>query len=208
MAEAKKTEYTEVTLTDGRKVNFAGKTKVNKEVLIDESKIVVEGDVMQIQAGAVSVRMDLRNGDTRTYALPLSLLAQFAGHGGKQKYGDELATTADKPLSEEDMVVALDDLDASIQQGNWGRGRASGEGAVSGASIVIKAIMEASGKDLATVKAYIQKKLDGDSTLTRKALYDSFRAAGTKTGEIIKRMESEKLAKAVKVDADAELATM
>ena len=56
------------------------------------------------------------------------------------------------------------------------------------------------------VKAYLQKKLDGDAALTRRALYDSFRVAGTKTGVIIKRMEEAKLAKTAKVDADAELA--
>ena len=201
-----KTEYTAVTTTDGRVVQFAGKRKVNKETLVDESKIVVEGDVAQFGAGAVSIRMDFRNGDTRTIPLPLSLLARFAGHGAEQKFGDELATSADKPLSEEDMVLAIDDLNALIQSGKWGAGRATGGGGVSGASTVVLAIMEATGKDQATVKAYLQKKLDADSALTRRALYDSFRVAGTKTGVIIKRMEEAKLAKTAKVDADAELA--
>jgi len=207
--EAKsKTEYEEVTLTDGRKVSFPGKRKVSKETLIDESKIAVEGDVMQLSAGAVSIRMDFRNGETRTIQLPLSLLAQFAGHGAEQKFGDELATTADKPLSEEDMVLAIDDLAAQITAGNWGKARASGGGGVSGASVVVQAICEATGKDLATVKAYLQKKLDSDPALSRRALYDSFRVAGTKTGEIVARIEAAKTAKTAKVDADAELALM
>ena len=85
-------------------------------------------------------------------------------------------------------------------------GRATGGGGVSGASTVVLAIMEATGKPLDVVKAYLQKKLDSDTTLTRRALYDSFRVAGTKTGVIIKRMEDAKLAKTAKVDADAELA--
>ena len=204
-----KTEYTQVQMTDGRTVQFAGKRKVNKETVIDVSLVAIEGDVMQIQAGAISVRMDFRNGQTRTLALPLSLLAQFAGHGGEQKFGDELATTADKPLSEEDMVIAIDDLNALIQQGKWGAGRASGGGGgVSGASIVVQAICEATGKDLTTVKTFLQKKLDSDAGLSRRALYDSFRVAGTKTGQIIARMEAEKLQKAAVVDADAELALM
>jgi hypothetical protein len=203
-----KTEVLAVTMKDGRVVNFAGKRKVNKETLLDEGKIVADGDVVQLQAGAVCIRMDFRNGDTRTIPLPLSLLARFAGHGAEQKFGDELASPADKPLSEEDMVIAIDDLNATIQSGSWGRGRASGGGGVSGASIVVQAIMEASGKDLETVKAYLQKKLDSDPDLTRRALYDSFRVAGTKTGVIIKRLEEAKLAKTAKVDADAELANM
>ena len=202
----KTTEYQEVAMTDGRKVSFAGKRKVVKETVLDESKIVVEGDVMQVQAGAISIRMDFRNGETRLMPLPLSLLARFAGHGAEQKYGDELATTADKPLTEEDMVLAIDDLNAQIQSGKWGAGRAAGQGgSVSGASIVVQAICEATGKDLATVKAYLQKKLDSDEGLTRRALYDSFRVAGTKTGVIIKRLEEAKLAKTAKVDADEAL---
>ena len=63
----------------------------------------------------------------------------------------------------------------------------------------------ATGKDLATVKAYLQKKLDADEGLTRRALYDSFRVAGTKTGVIIKALEEAKLAKTAKVDADEAL---
>lgn len=202
----KTTEYLEVAMTDGRKVSFAGKRKVVKETVLDESKIVVEGDVMQVQAGAISIRMDFRNGETLLMPLPLSLLARFAGHGAEQKYGDELATTADKPLTEEDMVLAIDDLNAQIQAGKWGAGRASsGGGGVSGASIVVQAICQATGKDLATVKAYLQKKLDADEGLTRRALYDSFRVAGTKTGIIIKALEEAKLAKTAKVNADEAL---
>lgn len=201
-----KAEVTQVSMTDGRTVGFAGKRKVNKETLIDESKITVEGNVMQLEAGAVSIRMDFRNGETRTYAIPLSLLARFAGHGAEQKYGDELASPADKPLSEDDMVLATDDLDARIQSGEWGRGRAEGGGGVSGASIVVKAIMEATGKDIATVKAFLQKKLDGDKELSRRALYDSFRVRGTKTGEIIARLEEEKRSKEAVLNADDALA--
>jgi hypothetical protein len=202
-----KAEVADVTMTDGRVVGFAGKRKVVKDTIIDDSKITVDGSTLMIADGAVAVRMDFRNGETRTMPIPLSLLAKFAGHGGEQKFGDELATTADKPLSEEDMVVAIDDLYAVISGGNWGRGRAcEGGGGVSGASIVLQAICEATGKDLATVKAYIQKKLDADKDLTRRALYDSFRVATTKTGQIIKRLEEAKLAKTAKVDADAELA--
>lgn len=210
MAEAEsgksKTEYTAVQMTDGRTVQFAGKRKVMKETVIDESKIEQDGDVLQLQPGAVCVRMDFRNGETRLIPLPLGLVARFAGHGGEQKFGDELASPADKPLSEDDMVIATDDLNSQIQKGDWGKARAAGGGGVSGASIVVQAIMEATGRDLATVKAYLQRKLDADKDLTRRALYDSFRVATTKTGMIIKRLEEAKLAKTAKVDADAELA--
>ena len=209
VAEKKsKTEYTTVKMEDGRDVQFAGKRKVNKATVIDESKVMLEGDTITMTAGAVSVRMDYRNGVTRTYSPPLSLYAQFLGHGEEQKYGDELASPADKPLSEDDMVIATDDLHAEISQGKWGKGRAAGGGGVSGASVVVQAIMEATGKDQATVKAYLQRKLDADKDLTRRALYDSFRVKGTKTGTIIERIEAAKVAKAAKVDADSELANV
>lgn len=196
----------EVTLTDGRVVQFAGKRKVLKDTIIDESKIIVDSDRVTFLEGAVSFQIDFRNGETRKIPLPLSLLAQFAGHGAEQKFGDELATPADKPLSDEDAVLAIDDLAATIAAGKWSKGRAAGSGAVSGAHVVVQAIMEATGKDLATVKAYLQKKLDSDPELSRRALYDSFRAAGTKTGAIIAKLEADKKKKEAKVDADEELA--
>lgn len=205
----KVTAVVDVTMTDGRVVAFPGKRKVQKEALLDTSKFYTDaGGALTVEDGAVSIRMDFRNGETRTIPLPLSLLLDFAGHGGLQKFGDELASPADKPMSEADMVIAIDDLNAVIQSGKWGKGRATGGGSVSGASIVVQAICEATGKDLATVKAYLQKKLDSDPDLTRKALYDSFRVAGTKTGEIIARIEAANLQKNAKVDADAELASI
>ncbi len=135
-------------------------------------------------------------------------MARFAGHVGEQKFGDELASPAANPLSEDDMVLAIDALYEIISKGEWGKGRAAGGGGVSGASVVVQAICQATGKDLATVKAYLQKKLDEDNDLSRKALYDSFRVAGTKTGVIIAEIEAAKLAKNAKVDADAELANI
>jgi len=207
VAKRPATEYTLVKMEDGREVQFAGKRKVNKETLINEALIEIDeaSGLVQMQRGAVSVRMDFRNGATRTFGVPLALMARFMGHGAEQKYGDELATTADKPLSEEDMVIAVEDLDSEIQKGAWGKGRAAGGGGVSGASVVIQAIMEATGKDLTTVKAYLDKKIASTEGLTRQALYASFRVKGTKTGTIIERLEAGKIAKAAKVDADAAL---
>lgn len=207
----KKAEVTVVKMSDGREVGFAGKRKVNKETLIDESKIIVDGDTVTIQDGAVSVRMDYRNGETRTYPLKAKMLPKFAGHGGEQKYGDELASPADKPLSEDDMVLATDELhDQLYNKGEW---RATSEGGgVSGASVVVKAIMEASGKTLEQVKDFLQKKLDAAKAkgekLSRKELYDSFRNPNSKVGQIVERMEKERLAKESKVNADEALAEL
>lgn len=216
MAETKqKAEVVEVEMADGRKVGFAGKRKVLKDTLVDESKIAINGNLLQIEAGAISVRFDLRDGSTKTFPVPLSLLAKFAGHGMEQKYGDELASPADKPLSEDDMLMALESLDSRIQKGEW-RVEREGSGGVSGAGIVVKAIMEFTGKSAEDVKAFLQGKIDksaegtadGKPTLTRAALYKSFRAPGTKTAAIIERMEKEKETKPAAIDADAALAEM
>lgn len=212
MAEKKeKAEVLQVQMTDGRTVGFAGKRRVIKETVIDDSKIMIDGDTVTIAAGAVCVRMDFRNGDTRLIPLPVGLLARFAGHGGEQKFGDELAAPADKPLSEEDMVLAIDDLNSRIQAGAWSQAREGG-GGVSGASIVVKAIMEVTGKSLEEVKAFLAKKLaDAEARgekLTRNELYNAFRNPNSKTGQVIERMEREQRAKNSKVDADEALAEL
>lgn len=205
----KETVYTKVLMSDGREVMFPGTRKVLKETVLDESKILVDGETLVLSPGAVSVRMDFVSGDTRTLPLRLDLIPRFAGHGGEQKYGDQLASPKDKPLTPEDMVIAIDDLHTQLyDKGEWGVEREGG-GGVAGASVVVKAIMEASGKALAEVKAYLQKKLDSakekGEKLTRKELYDSFRNPNSKTGKIIKRMEEEALSRTAKLDADAEL---
>lgn len=214
MAEAKqKAEVTQVTMKDGRVVGFTGKRKVIKETLIDESKIELDeaNGIIQIGTGAISTRMDFVNGETRTYPMALSLVPKFAGHGSEQKRGDELASPASDPLSAEDMVIACDDLDAELRIGKWGRARAEGGGGVSGAHEVVLAIIEATtparastGKPpmtVAEVKEFLQKKLDADKDLSRRALYDSFRR-GAATGPIIERLEKAKKATAPKVNTD------
>ena len=46
--------------------------------------------------------------------MPAGMVTKFAAHGMEQKYGDECSSTKDKPLSEEDMACALDDLDEHV----------------------------------------------------------------------------------------------
>lgn len=169
-----------VKMTDGRSVEFAGKRKMLKEVVLSD--------------GGVSVRFDFRNGETRTFTVPQELMAQFAGHGASQKIGDETAGVDDL----EDMVVGVDTIIERLAKGEWSATREEGDG-FSGASVVIKAIAEASGKTADQVKAFLQAKLDGAKAkgekLTRQALYKSFRNPNTVTGKIIQRMELEKASK-------------
>jgi hypothetical protein len=178
-----------VTMEDGRVLAFAGKKRMLKEVLLDT------------EAGSVAVRFDFRNGATRTFSVSNENILQLAGHGAAQKIGDEAAGLEEL----DDIVIAIDEMIARLDKGEWTATRASGDG-FSGASVVIRAICEATGKDVAFVKNYLQSKLDtakakGES-LTRAELYASFRNPTSKTGVIIARLEADKKAKTQKVNAD------
>lgn len=179
-----------VELSDGRKVDFAGKRKMLKEAVVDGHK--------------ASVRFDFRNGETRTFHVPHDMLAQFAAHGAAQKIGDETAGEEDV----DDMVVAVDDMIGRLQNGEWSKPRASSGDSFSGASVVIKAICEHTGKSVAEVKAFLDKKLKSTEGLTRRALYASFRNPNSATGKIIARLEQEKTSKTEKVHADDLLAEL
>jgi hypothetical protein len=75
--------------------------------------------------------------------------------------------------------------------------------------VVIKALVEASGKTVEEVKKFLDGKLEAAKAkgekLTRQALYASFRNPTSKVGQIIRRLEEEKAAKNSAVDADAVL---
>lgn len=179
-----------VKMTDGREVDFAGKRKMLKTVVIDREK------------NTVSVRFDFRNGETRSFQVPSTLALDCAGHGASQKIGDETAGEDDI----DDMVIAVDAIIHRLLAGDWSAEREAGDG-FSGASVVIKAIVEVSGKSVDDVKAFLDKKLADDKSrggkLTRAALYASFRNPTSKTGQVIERLEREKKSKNNAVDADA-----
>lgn len=183
-----KAEVETVRMGDGRDVAFSGKRRMNKDIVTID--------------GQAAVRFDFRNGESRTFQVSGSgLLVQLACHGAAQKIGDECAGEEDV----DDMVVAVDEMIARLNNGEWKAARATSGDSFSGASIVIRAICEATGKSLADVKAFLQKKLDqaeaAGQKLTRRALYDSFRNPASKTGQIIERLEREKRTKTA-VDAN------
>lgn len=181
---------TEVTMTDGRVVTFAGKKKMVKDVLVDH------------EHGHVAVRFDFVNGETRTFKVGPELRLNFAGHGASQKIGDEAAGEEDV----DDMIVAIDAIMERLHRGEWSAKREGSGDGFSGASVVIRAIAEVTGKDAAAVKAFLDGKLaqaeaKGEK-LSRQELYKSFRNPNSKTGQVILRMEQEKAAKSNKVNAD------
>lgn len=195
-------EVVAVTMEDGRVVEFTGKRSMLKEIVVGDN--------------SVSVRFDFRNGQSLTAVVPAQHELYAAGHGYAQKLGDEVAGAKDEagnPISDEDKYLAIEALHNRLNDSNdWNKVAEGGGGSVSGASVVLKAIMEVSGKSLADVKAFIEKKLaDAEARgqkLSRQALYASFRNPTSKTGQVIERLEKDKKQKAPAIDADELMAEM
>lgn len=172
-----KREVEVVKMTDGRDVEFVGKRKLLKDTIIE--------------GGNVAVQLDFRNGQTRRFALPSGLVLQFAGHGAEQKYGDETAGVEDI----DDMILAVDELDGRIQKGEWTQKREGGSFA--GTSVLLRALVEFSGKTAEQVKEFLTGKSQAEKMALRNA---------AKIKPIVDRLEQEKLSKAAKVDTDGLLA--
>lgn len=178
-----------VEMTDGRKVEFNGRTRMDKTIILDET------------TGEVAVRFDFRNGMTATYPIPEQHKLYAAGHGWAAKLGDHVAGMKDEqtkePANEEDMFLAIESLYNDLCTGNWNKVR-TGEGTVSGAGIVLRALAQYYNKSVATVKVILEGMLSEDKarggTLSRKALYASFRTPDTELGRLVLAMEAERRA--------------
>lgn len=190
-AKAKpETVYETIKMTDGREVSFAGNRKVDKTVIVGED-------------GNVTVRLDFRNGETRSLStadLARAVILQACGHGLSQKIGDNFAGVKEV----DDMVLETDDMLTRLRAGDWSVQREAGDSAA-GASVVIKALVEHTGKSVADIKAFLQGKLDkakaAGQKLSRQDLYNSFRVPSSPVAGIIKRLEEERMAKSAKANA-------
>lgn len=180
------TVYHAVTLTDGRVVEFPGNRQIQKEIIVT--------------ADSVSVRFDFRNGDTRTYTCPATLLLQAAGHGLSQKIGDAAASEKDV----DDALLAIEKVGDRIAQGEWNAVARQAGDSFSGASLVIKALTLETGKSVSEIKDFLEKKLEAgkEAGLTRAKLYAAFRNPATKVGQRIAQLQAEKDAKASGVSGD------
>lgn len=180
MANAK-TEYTNVTMTDGRVVAFAGKRKLNKTATVSDDGFTV------------SVRLDFVNGETREFAIEANapLFAKFAAHGAEQKIGDEIAGLEDV----EDAVMAVDELLDRLNAGEWAAKRE--KTGLAGASVLAKALVKHSGKTIEQVKQF----LSGKSSKEKLALRSNAAIA-----PIIAELEANKKVKEKEViDTDSML---
>lgn len=178
-AKKQKAEVELVTLSDGTTAEFAGKRKMLKSSIIDGDKI--------------SVRLDFRNAETRTFVLPQELIARFAAHGAEQKLGDETAGENDV----DDMVLAIDNLIDRLNKGEWSIQRQSG--GMSGTSVLLQALVEFSGREKEQVKTFLSNKTPAEKRAMR---------ADPKIKPIVDRIESEKASKESKIDTESLLASL
>lgn len=163
-----------VKMSDGRVVDFAGKRKMLKESILGGS-------------GEVSIRIDFRNGETRSIALNPTLMSKFAAHGAEQKYGDEVAGVEDV----DDMVLAIDELHSRLEKGEWST-RAQG-GGVSGTSVLVRALVEHTSKTVEQIRKFLEGKTQAQKIALRN---------NKSIKPIVDRIEAEKAAKASKVDTE------
>jgi hypothetical protein len=185
-----KTIVTTVEMSDGRKVDFAGKRDLVKNYYPDEAQATVK------------VVLDFRNGETRTFYPHPSLLLTFAGHGAIQKLGDELA---DPKLTDiDDKIAAIDSLIAQLDTGEWSA-RREGDG-FAGTSVLLKALVELTQKEgeqpadaVTRVKAFLKGKSQNEKLALRNS---------PKIKPIVERIEAEKAAKGAQVDTDSLLAEL
>ena len=159
-----KTEKVSVTMSDGRTVEFNKKQKL----------------VKTSDAEAQTVRLDFVNGETRLFKLPEDMLVRFALHGAEQKLGDAIAGETDI----NDAVISVDDLLTRLNNGEWNIQRAAGS--FSGTSILIQALVEASGKSVDDIKAYLSNKSQAEKLALRRS---------NQLKPIIERLEADKASK-------------
>lgn len=200
-------ELRPVTMKDGRVVNFAGKRKMNKDVVIAEDR------------SGVSVRIDFDNGETGLYPVPAHLLLEAAGHGMSQKLGDYVAGLVDKdtkePASSDDMYLEIGTLyDRLSPDGSTWNQAGEGGGGATGGSLVVQALMELKGKTREAIIDFINSIVKEEEAkgnkVTRQAVYQSFRGVAS-VKAIVDRLQAEKDAKNTstpKVNADELLERM
>lgn len=207
-APAKKVrEAVMIKMNDNREVEFVGKQLMLKEALVhvwkeDGTDAWAPIDSLSLEELArvhikdVAIRLDFRNGATRTYPLNPALGLRYAGHGGLQKYGDQLAggvKNEDGTVSTDldDWAYATDELHEQLMKGEWSKTRVGGGG---GISILIQALMRFTQRSLEEVKEHIK-----DWSPAQKQQL----AVDPEIKPIIDAIQLEKAAKASHVDVSA-----
>lgn len=178
-AGKKKTVYIDVTMkgqtvkdAEGkdipRVVSFPENTKVKKEVLFDSA------------GKATGVRFDFANGESDTTSLEdlvkWGLFERSAAHGISQKLGDSYASKD----SVDDCQETYMETKLQLSQGKWAEGR---EGGGAGSSVLLKALVEATGQTPEAVRATLATLSPKEKLVLR---------AEPQLQPIIQRLEAEK----------------
>ena len=171
-AKRPKTEYEKVKMSDGREVEFPKNRKLQKTSLITG----VDG-----HSGPTAVRLDYANGETRLVVIPgadtlnemveaveglqpaemarIQFLLKSAAHGLEQKLGDEMAYQPKKDEPEptlEDKIEWVDELIGRLGSLEWTVAREGGGGGLAGASTLIQALCELSGKSKEEIRDFLK----------------------------------------------------
>lgn len=147
-----------VKMSDGREVTFAGTwekgQKIQKDAIVNGkswSELTPE-EKAKAHVSHAAIRVDFRNGTTRTYPLNPALALQYAVHGALQKYGDELAGEDAPDL--DDWAATTDRLHERLTAGDWSKARVGG--GMAGTSVLVQALSKFTGRTEDEVKAYIK----------------------------------------------------
>ncbi len=177
-------KITNVVMEDGRTVEFAGKRRQLKR-----EEWSADGEWL-------STSIDFINGRTLTFTAPAMdavlkdghyALHAFAAHGASQKFGD--ATAGYKEDELDDAILAVERTMERVSAGEWAVEREGGSFA--GTSILILALVEATGKTYDALKEWLKTK--------DKEQKDAMRNSD-KLRPIVQRLEAERAAKTAHVD--------
>lgn len=157
-----------VKMDDGRIVEFVGKRKMLKESTVEKGQVVV--------------RLDFSNGEVRSYRVVHELRDRFTAHGAEQKLGDEIAGVDDV----EDCIEAIDALLIRLEKGEWSVTRQSTSSGIAGSSILVRALVELTGKPVGDIRAAMAQKTQEEKMALRR---------NSKLRPIIERLEAVKSAK-------------
>jgi len=163
---------TSITMEDGRVVAFTEKARA-----IKQTNITTDDEGNQ----AATVEFFFRNGKVLTIDVSRVDIIKLACHGIESKVGDEYAGVADI----DDCYQAASELVERLYAKQWNAARASA-GQASGGSILHKALMEAYGKDAATISAFLSNKTQAEKLAFRKS---------ERVAPIIARLEAAKASK-------------
>lgn len=175
----RKTEYTKVTMKDGREVEFPGKQKILSEIL--------QGP----DGSCIGVRFDFRNSEVLEVPRGHGGLSdRFECHGITQKYRDEAAGMEDI----DDAYETIMELHVRLGDGKWSEER---EGGGAGIGVLVRAVAEFKQKPVEEIRDWLKGRSGKERTVLKN--FAPIKA-------IIDRLEAEKAA-ASGIDAGALLAS-